>query len=152
MTDCALKTRIVEDMKAAMRAQDKARLQTLRMTLAELKQKEVDERIELDDAAVSAILEKMVKKRRESITQFQAGNRPDLVAHEEQEITVLATYLPEPCSAAEITACIQKAIQDTGAQGQKDMGKVMAAVKAKLAGRADMSVVSQEIKTTLAAM
>lgn len=145
----ALKERITEDMKTAMRAGDKDRLGVIRMLQAAIKQREVDERITLDDAAVLAVLEKMVKQRREAITQFEAGGRADLAAKENQEIDVLKVYLPEPLSEAELAALIHSAIAATGAASIKDMGKVMAAVKADAAGRADMGAVSALIKQRL---
>ena len=145
----ALKERITEDMKTAMRAGDKDRLGVIRMLQAAIKQREVDERITLDDAAVLAVLEKMVKQRREAITQFEAGGRADLAAKENQEIDVLKVYLPEPLSEAELATLIDSAIAATGAASIKDMGKVMAAVKADAAGRADMGAVSALIKQRL---
>ena len=145
----ALKERITEDMKTAMRAGDKDRLGVIRMLQAAIKQREVDERITLDDAAVLAVLEKMVKQRREAIAQFEAGGRADLAAKENQEIDVLKVYLPEPLSEAELAALIDSAITATGAASIKDMGKVMAAVKADAAGRADMGAVSALIKQRL---
>ena len=145
----ALKDRITEDMKSAMRAGEKERLGTVRLALAAIKQREVDERISLDDTQVLAVLEKMIKQRREAITQFQSGGRADLVAKESAEISVLQQYLPAQMSEAEIDTLIQEAIQSTGAASVKDMGKVMAAVKAKAAGRADMGAVSGRIKAKL---
>jgi hypothetical protein len=147
----SLKERIQEDVKAAMRAGEKARLATLRMLSAAIKQREVDEGIELDDAQVTSVLEKMVKQRRESITQFQSGGRMDLVEQETAEITLLQHYLPEPLSAAQIEALIEETLAHTGATSIKDMGKVMAALKARAAGRADMAVVSARLKTRLGA-
>jgi len=132
-----------------MRAKDSARLSTVRLLLAAMKQKEVDERIELDDAQVLAILEKMIKQRKESIAQFEKAARQDLVDKEKAEVTVLAAYLPQRLSDAEIQKAIDSAISETGASGAKDMGKVMAALKAKLAGRADMSAVSALVKSRL---
>jgi uncharacterized protein YqeY len=145
----ALKDRITEDMKTAMRAGEKARLATVRLALAAIKQREVDERISLDDTQVLAVLEKMIKQRREAITQFQSGGRADLVAKESAEITVLQQYLPAQMSEAEIDTLIQEAIQSTGAASLKDMGKVMAAVKPKAQGRADMGALSARIKQKL---
>ncbi len=145
----ALKERITEDMKTAMRAGDKDRLGVIRMLQAAIKQREVDERITLDDAAVLAVLEKMVKQRREAIAQFEAGGRADLAAKETQEIDVLKVYLPEPLSESELASLIDMAIAATGAASIKDMGKVMAAVKAEAAGRADMGAVSALIKQRL---
>ena len=145
-----LKARITEDMKDAMRAKDAARLSTIRLLLAAVKQREVDERVELADTDVLGVIEKMVKQRRESIVQFEAGNRPDLAAIERAEVTVLQGYLPAPLTDAEIDALIAEAIGATGATGIAGMGKVMAAVKPKLAGRADMGAVSAKIKARLA--
>ena len=145
----ALKDRITEDMKTAMRAGDKERLATVRLALAAIKQREVDERISLDDTQVLAVLEKMIKQRREAITQFASGNRADLVAKETAEISVLQQYLPAQMSEAEVDALIQEAIQATGAASMKDMGKVMAAVKAKAQGRTDMGALSARIKQKL---
>ena len=144
-----LKERITEDMKAAMRASEKERLLTIRMVQAANKQREVDERIELDDAQVVAVLEKMVKQRRESIVAFEQGGRADLAEKERTEITLLQAYLPTQLSAAEVDALIKEAIASTGATSMKDMGKVMGAVKAKAAGRADMGAVSASIKAAL---
>ncbi len=146
-----LKERINEDMKAAMRASDKERLSTIRMAQAAIKQREVDERTTLDDAQVIAVIEKMVKQRRESIAQFEQGGRADLAAREAGEIALLQGYLPEPLSEAELDAIISEAIAASGASSIKDMGKVMAAVKAKAAGRADMGAVSARIKASLGA-
>ncbi|MFZ9994860.1 MAG: GatB/YqeY domain-containing protein [Steroidobacteraceae bacterium] len=147
----ALKERITDDMKAAMRAGDKDRLGVIRMLQAAIKQREVDERITLDDSNVLAVIEKMVKQRKEAISQFEAGGRADLAAKEAQEIEVLTAYLPEPLAAEEVAALIEQAIQSTGAASIKDMGKVMAAVKAAAAGRADMGAVSAAIKQRLSA-
>jgi uncharacterized protein len=144
-----LKERITEDMKSAMRASDKERLSTIRMVQAAIKQREVDERIALDDAQVLAVLEKMVKQRRESIAAFEQGGRADLADKEKAEIVVLTAYLPEQLTAAEVDALIQAAIAETGAASMKDMGKVMGVVKAKAAGRADMGAVSARIKAAL---
>ena len=146
-----LKERITEDMKAAMRASDKERLSTIRMAQAAIKQREVDERTTLDDAQVIAVIEKMVKQRRESIAQFEQGGRADLAAKEATEIELLQGYLPAPLSEAELDAIIREAITVSGASSIKDMGKVMAAVKAKAAGRADMGAVSARIKASLGA-
>jgi uncharacterized protein YqeY len=136
-------------VKAAMRAKDSARLTTLRLLTAALKQKEVDERVELGDAEVLAILEKMIKQRRESIVQFEKGARQDLADKEKSEIALLSAYLPQRMSDGEIQKAIDSAISETGASGAKDMGKVMAALKAKLAGRADMGAVSGLVKAKL---
>ena len=145
----ALKERITEDMKAAMKAADKERLGTIRLALAAIKQREVDERITLDDAQVLAVLDKMIKQRREAITQFQTGGRADLVAKETAEIGVLQGYLPSQMSEAEIDALIAQSIAATGATSLKDMGKVMALVKPKAQGRADLGLVSARIKQKL---
>ncbi len=145
----ALKERITEDMKSAMRAGDKERLGTIRLALAAIKQREVDERITLDDGQVLAVLDKMIKQRREAIAQFQSGGRADLVAKEAAEITVLQGYLPAQLSEAEIDALIAEAIAATGATSVKDMGKVMAVVKPKAQGRADMGAVSARIRQKL---
>jgi hypothetical protein len=144
-----LKERITEDMKAAMRASDKERLSTIRMVQAAIKQREVDERIVLDDAQVIAVLEKMVKQRRESVVQFEQGGRTDLADKEKAEIALLQSYLPAQLSEAEIDALIREVIATTGAASVKDMGKVMGAVKASAAGRADMGAVSARIKAAL---
>ena len=146
-----LKERIHEDMKAAMRASDKERLSTIRMAQAAIKQREVDERTTLDDAQVIAVIEKMVKQRRESIAQFEQGGRADLAAKEAAEIEQLQGYLPAPLSETELDSIIREAITASGASSIKDMGKVMAAVKAKAAGRADMGAVSARIKASLGA-
>lgn len=145
----ALKDRITEDMKAAMKAGDKERLGTIRLALAGIKQREVDERVTLDDAQVLAVLDKMIKQRREAIAQFQAGGRADLVAKETAEIAVLQGYLPAQMSEAEIDELIARSIAATGATSIKDMGKVMALVKPKAQGRADLGAVSARIKQKL---
>ena len=145
----ALKERITEDMKSAMRAAEKERLATIRLILAAIKQREVDERITLDDPQVLAVLEKMIKQRREAITQFEAGGRADLVAKESAEIVVLQGYLPAQMTPAEIDSLISEAIAASGATSIKDMGKVMAAVKPKAQGRADMGAISARIKQKL---
>jgi len=147
----ALKDRITEDMKTAMRAGEKERLATIRLILSAIKQREVDERITLDDTQVLAVLEKMIKQRKEAITQFEAGGRADLVAKEAAEITVVQTYLPAQMSDAEIDALVAEAIASTGAASIKDMGKVMGVVKAKAQGRADMATVGARIKQRLGA-
>ena len=146
----SLKARITDDMKAAMRAKDAARLGTIRLLLAAIKQKEVDERVELDDTAVAGIVEKLLKQRKDSINQFQAAGRDDLVAAEQSEVAVLQDYLPEQLSAAEVEAAVDAAIAESGAASPKDMGKVMGLVKPRLAGRADMGQVSALIKARLA--
>ena len=145
-----LKTRIQDDMKDAMRAKEAARLSTIRLLLAAIKQREVDERKELTDADILAVLDKMVKQRRDSISQFEAGKRMDLVAKEQAEVAVLQEYLPQALTDAEIDAAIAEAIAATGAAGPAGMGKVMGVLKAKLAGRADMTVVSGKVKAKLA--
>jgi hypothetical protein len=145
-----LKERITEDMKNAMRAGEKERLGTIRLALAGIKQREVDERITLDDGQVLAVLEKMIKQRKEAITQFQAGGRADLVAKESAEVSILEGYLPARLSDAELEALIAGAIAATGATSPKDMGKVIAAVKSQAQGRADMGVVSARVKEKLA--
>ena len=144
-----LKERITEDMKSAMRSGDKERLATIRLALAAIKQREVDERITLDDGQVLAVLEKMIKQRREAIVQFQSGGRADLVARETAEIGVLQAYLPAQMSEAEIDTLIAQAIAQAGATSVKDMGKVMAAVKSQAQGRADMGVVSARVRARL---
>mgnify|MGYP001408556791 CR=1 len=146
-----LKERITEDMKAAMRAGEKDRLGVIRMLQAAIKQREVDERIALDDAQVTAVLEKMVKQRRESIAQFEAGGRGDLVAKETAELTLLQGYLPAQLSDSELDALIAAAIAQTGATSVKDMGKVMGIVKGQAAGKADMGTVGARIKARLGA-
>jgi hypothetical protein len=146
----SLKDRITEDMKSAMRARDSARLLTIRGLLAALKQREVDERIELDDAAVVAIVDRLVKQRKDSIQQFAAGGRQDLVEKEHAELKVLEGYLPARLGADDIAAEVAILVAETGAKGAADMGKVMAAAKARLAGRADMSAVSAAVKSALA--
>ena len=145
-----LKDRITEDMKSALRAHEAARLSTIRLLLAAIKQREVDERKALTDADVLAVIDKMVKQRRDSIAQFTAGKRMDLVAIEQAELDVLQGYLPQQLPDAEIDAMIAAVIAETGAAGPADMGKVMGALKAKLAGRADMTVVSARVKARLA--
>jgi uncharacterized protein YqeY len=145
-----LKEQITEDMKAAMRAKDMAKLGTIRLITAALKQKEVDERIELDDSQVLAILEKMVKQRKDSISQFEAGGRQDLADIEKAELAVLAAYMPAAMSEAELQAEVAAAVAATGATGPQDMGKVMGVLKPKLAGRADMTAVSGLVKAALA--
>jgi uncharacterized protein YqeY len=144
-----LKERITDDMKNAMRSADKDRLGIIRMLQAAIKQREVDERITLDDAQVLSVLEKMIKQRREAITQFEAGNRADLAAKESAEIRVLQAYLPAQLSDAELDALIADAIAKTQAASIKDMGKVMAVVKSQAAGRADMGAVGARIKAKL---
>jgi len=145
-----LKERITEDMKTAMRAKDSQRLSAIRMLLAAMKQVEVDKRIELADADVIGIAEKEIKKRRDSITQYTAANRLDLAANEQFEVDVLSAYLPQQADEAEIAAVIAQAVADAGGTGPQVMGKVMGVVKAKLAGRADMTQVSALVKARLA--
>jgi uncharacterized protein len=145
----AIKEQLSEDIKAAMRARDSERLSTLRLVSAAIKQKEVDERVLLDDAAVLAVLEKMIKQRKDSIAQFQAGGRQDLVDKEQSELAVLAHYMPEQMSAADVAAAVAAAIALTGAAGPQDMGKVMAVLKPQLAGKADMGLVSKLLKEKL---
>ena len=144
-----LKATIVDDMKTAMRAKEAARLSTIRLLLAAIKQREVDERIELDDAAVLGVIEKMVKQRRESIAQFEKAARNDLADVEKAEIQVLSGYMPAQMSDADIQKQIDSVISETGASSAKDMGKVMAALKARLAGKADMGKVSALVKGKL---
>ena len=147
-----LKGQITEDMKSAMKAGDKDRLKVVRLILAAVKQIEVDTREELDDAAVLAVLTKMVKQRRDSIEQFEKGDREDLAAIERAEIIVIQDYLPEQLSADELAAMVDEAIQATGAEGIRDMGKVMGQIKAKASGRADMGAVSATVKDRLNAL
>ena len=145
----SLKERITDDMKAAMRAGEKERLGLIRMITSAIKQREVDERIVLDDIQVLSVLEKMIKQRKESLVQFQAGNRQDLVDKEAAEVTLLQGYLPSQLSDAEIDALISDAIGATGAASVKDMGKVMGLIKAKAQGRADLGQVGAKIKAKL---
>ena len=145
----SLKEQITEDMKNAMRAKDTGRLGTIRLLLAAMKQKEVDDRVELDDAAVIAIVEKLIKQRKDSISQFQAANREDLVAIENAELVVLQAYMPAQMSEAEVAAVVAKVVAEVGASGPQDMGKVMGVVKPQLAGKADMGVVSAQVKAAL---
>ena len=145
-----LKEKITEDMKAAMRAKDNARLSTVRLLLAAMKQKEVDERVELSDADVLSILEKMVKQRRESIAQFEKAGRTELADAEKAEIAVLTAYLPQQMSEAEVAEAVAAAVAESGAAGVKDMGKVMALLKPRLAGRTDMGRLSGLVKARLA--
>lgn len=144
-----LKEQITEDMKNAMRAKDSGRLATVRLILADIKRKEVDEQIEVNDDQVVAIVEKMIKQRKDSITQFEAGGRADLADIEKAELTVLVTYMPAGLSDEEIAAEVAAAVAASGAAGPQDMGKVMGIVKPKLAGRADMTVVSALVKKAL---
>ena len=146
----SLKDKITEDMKAAMRAKEAARLSTVRLLLAAMKQKEVDERVVLQDADVLSIIEKMLKQRRESIAQFEKAGRQDLADGEKAEIAILAAYLPQQMSEAEVAEAVAAAIRETGAAGPKDMGKVMGLLKPKLAGRTDMGKLSGLVKAKLA--
>ncbi len=145
----SLKAQITEDMKTAMRAKDSARLGTIRLLQAAMKQKEVDERVELDDVAIVAIVDKLIKQRKDSITAYEAANRQDLADVEKAEMEVLKVYLPERMSEAEITAAVQAIVAEVGTAGPGDMGKVMGAVKSKLAGKADMGLVSAAVKAAL---
>lgn len=144
-----LKARLQSDMKSAMKSGDRERLGVIRLMLAAVKQREVDERIELDDAAIIAVLDRMVKQRRESVTQYDAAGRADLAAVEQAEIGVIQDYLPQPLTEAEIDGMIQEAITATGAEGISGMGKVMAAIKSPMQGRADMTLVSGRVKSLL---
>jgi len=146
----SLKDRISEDMKAAMRARESDRLSALRMLLAAIKQREIDERITLDDVQIAAVVEKLSKQRRDSITQFEAGGRQDLADREKFELSVLLAYLPEQADASQIAAAVEAAISATGAAGPQDMGKVMGQLRSTLAGRADMAAVSAQVKARLA--
>ena len=146
----SLKDQITEDMKTAMRAKDSERLLTVRTLLAAMKQKEVDERVVLDDVAIVAIVDKLVKQRKDSIAAFESGNRQDLADKEKTEMLVLQGYLPERMSAEETTAAVQAIVAELGAKGPGDMGKVMGVVKTRLAGKADMGQVSAAVKAALA--
>jgi uncharacterized protein YqeY len=145
----SLKDQITEDMKTAMRAKDTARLGTIRLLQAAMKQKEVDERVELDDTAVIAIVDKLIKQRKDSIAAYESANRQDLADIERNEMKVLEVYLPQRLSAEEITAAVQAIVAQVGATGPGDMGKVMGAVKTQLAGKADMGLVSGAVKAAL---
>ena len=145
----SMKIQISDDMKSAMRAKDMARLGTIRLLLAAIKQREVDERIELDDVAVVAVIEKMLKQRRDSISQYQAANRQDLVDVEQAEVLVLQAYMPQQLGESEIAGVVAECIASVGAAGPQDMGKVMAVLKPKLAGRADMGKASALLKAQL---
>ena len=147
----SLKQRLTDDMKVAMKSGDKDSLGVIRLMLAAIKQREVDERIELDDAAVLAVLEKMVKQRKDSVTQFEAANREDLAVIERAEIVVIARYLPEKLDEAAVIAAIDAAIAETGAAGPADIGKLMGVLKPRLAGQADMGQVSALVKQRLSA-
>ncbi len=146
----SMKQQLTEDMKAAMKAGEKHKLGVIRLINAAIKQREVDERIELDDTAVIAVLDKMVKQRKDSVSQYEAANREDLAEIERAEIVVIEAYLPAKMGEAEIVAAIQAAIAETGASGPADMGKLMGALKPKLAGQADMGMVSKLVKQLLA--
>jgi len=145
----SLKDRINDDMKAAMRARETERLATIRLLLAAIKQREVDDRVTLDDAGITAVIDKMIKQRKDSISQFEAAGRADLVEKEAAELKVLADYMPAQLSEAEIAAEVQAAVAQSGAAGPQDMGKVMGVLKGKLAGRADMTAVSALVKAAL---
>ena len=145
----SLKQQITEDMKTAMKAKDVSRLSAIRMLLAAIKQREVDERIELDDAQILTVIEKMLKQRRDSLSQYEAANRQDLADIEKLEISVLQTYLPQPLTDAEVEALLDQAVESSGAAGMKDMGKVMAILKPQIAGRADAAKVSALVKAKL---
>ncbi|MFN3986530.1 MAG: GatB/YqeY domain-containing protein [Rhodocyclaceae bacterium] len=145
----SLKLRIQEDMKAALRARDAARLSAIRLLIAAIKQREVDERTELDEAGITATIEKMVKQRKDAAQQYDAGNRPELAAAERAEIEVLSAYLPAALGEAEIEAAIECALSESAAASPADMGKVMGLLKSRLAGRADMSDVSRRVRTRL---
>lgn len=146
----SLKDQITEDMKSAMRAKDAAKLSAIRLITAAMKQKEVDERVELNDTMVLAIIEKMIKQRKDSITQFEAGGRQDLADIEKAEMAILSAYMPAGLTEAEMQAAVNDAVAEVGASGPQDMGKLMAVLKSKLAGRADMTVVSAMVKAALA--
>lgn len=145
----SLKEKIIEDMKSAMRAKETIRLGTIRLLTAAMKQKEVDERIELNDAHILAIIEKMIKQRKDSISQFEAGGRQDLVDIEKAELGILSAYMPAAMPGAEVQAAVDATVAEVGAAGPQDMGKVMAVLKQKLAGRADMTAVSALVKASL---
>lgn len=145
----SLKARITEDMKAAMRAKETVRLGAIRLLLAAIKQKEVDERIDVDDAQVATLVEKLLKQRRDSISQFEAAGRDDLAAIEKAEVTVLQAYMPEQLTEADVDTAVAAAIAESGATSAKDMGRAMALLKPRLAGRADMALVSKLLKARL---
>jgi len=146
----SLKDQISDDMKTAMRAKETERLGTIRLLLAAIKQREVDDRVTLDDADITAVIDKMIKQRKDSISQFEAAGRTDLADKEKAELAVLAAYMPEQLSADAIAAEVQAAVAATGAAGPQDMGKVMGVLKPKLAGKADMTAVSAQVKAALA--
>ena len=149
MTTTSLKDRIQDDMKAAMKARETERLNAIRLLMAAIKQREVDERITLDDAAVAAVIDKLIKQRRDSINQYEQAGRQDLAAAERAEIDVLAPYQPAQLSAEEVDAAVKAAISQTGAAGPADMGKVMGILKPQLAGKTDLAAVSQRVKAAL---
>ena len=149
MTTTSLKDRIQDDMKAAMKARETERLNAIRLLMAAIKQREVDERITLDDAAVAAVIDKLIKQRRDSINQYEQAGREDLAAAERAEIDVLAPYQPAQLSAEEVDAAVKAAIAQTGAAGSADMGKVMGILKPQLAGKTDLAAVSQRVKSAL---
>ncbi|MFM0548978.1 GatB/YqeY domain-containing protein [Paraburkholderia strydomiana] len=146
----SLRDRINDDMKAAMRARETERLGTIRLLLAAIKQREVDERVTLDDTAITAVIDKMIKQRKDSISQFEGAGRTDLADKEKAELAILSAYMPAQMSEAEIVSEVQAAVAQTGAAGPQDMGKVMGVLKPKLAGRADMTAVSAQVKAALA--
>ncbi len=146
----SLKARITDEMKTAMKAGDKPRLAVIRLIQAAIKQREVDERVELDDAQVLSVLEKMLKQRRDSVSQYEAAGREDLASQERFEIGVVQTYLPEPLSETELDGIVATVVAETGAAGPRDMGKVMAVLKERVAGRADMQALSGKVKAALA--
>ena len=146
----SLKARITEDMKTAMKAKEAGRLSAIRLLNAAIKQREVDERVELDDTAVAAVIEKLVKQRKDSVTQYEAANRQDLADIEKAEIEILSAYLPEKMSSEEVAAAVAAAVAQTGAKGPADMGKLMGVLKPQLAGKADMAEVSKLVKAALA--
>jgi uncharacterized protein YqeY len=146
----SLKDQINDDMKTAMRARETERLGTIRLLLAAIKQREVDDRVTLDDAAVTAVIDKMIKQRKDSISQFESAGRTDLADKEKAELAILSAYMPEQLSSDAIAAEVQAAIVATGAAGPQDMGKVMGVLKPKLAGKADMTAVSAQVKAALA--
>lgn len=145
----SLRERLQDDMKAAMRARESERLITIRMLQAAIKQREIDERRELDETEILGIVEKLIKQRKDSASQFRAGNRPDLADKEDAEIVILAAYLPEPLCVEEMTALIDEAISSTGAVGPKEMGKVLNTLRPQLLGRADMALVAEKVKARL---
>ncbi|MFA6038378.1 MAG: GatB/YqeY domain-containing protein [Legionellales bacterium] len=149
MSESSLKQRLQEDMKAALKAGDKARLGTVRLIISAVKQREIDERISLDDADILAVLDKAAKQRRESIQQFQAANRDDLVAQEQLELSIIQSYLPEPLDEAALAELVKEAVKQSGASSIKDMGNVMAILRPQVQGRVDMAVLSATVKDIL---